>query len=184
MTDVVLLQRILQRGAVNAAQALLGWELYNEVDGQQIGGRIIETEAYTEEDPASHTYRGRTIRNAPMFEEAGRLYIYFTYGMHWCMNIVTGPKGYGEAVLLRGLEPLHGLDIMQQKRRTTAINNLCSGPAKLVQALGIDPAWTGQRLQDTPLILKPGKRPKNIVVSHRIGITEGQERLWRFSEKA
>ncbi len=172
---------VLQTDAVTAAKSLLGWELYNLVNGQLVGGQIIETEAYTQEDPASHTYRGQTARNAPMFLAAGTIYIYFTYGMHWCMNLVTGNKGHGEAVLLRGLQPLKGIEIMRQNRKVVVDKDLCNGPAKLVQALGIDPAWTGKPLDETTLVLSPGTVPKQILTTARIGITEGREKLWRFT---
>lgn len=174
---------VLRTDAVTAAQGLLGWELYNRVNGQLVGGQIIETEAYTQEDPACHTYRGQTSRNAPMFSAAGTVYIYFTYGMHWCMNLVTGSEGHGEAVLLRGLQPLQGIETMRQNRNAAVDKNLCNGPAKLVQALGIDPAWTGKPLSETSLLLRPGERPKQIRTTARIGISEGREKLWRFTSQ-
>lgn len=171
----------LNKGAVSAARELLGWELYNRIDGQLVGGRIIETEAYIEKDPASHTYRGQTARNAPMFDRAGTVYIYFTYGMHWCMNIVTGPKGRGEAVLLRGLEPLKGIEIMQRNRSLLTTHNLTNGPAKLVQALAIQPKWSGLRIGRTSLILLPAQAPKIVKALPRIGITKGVDKLLRFT---
>ncbi len=99
--------------SVDGAQDLLGWELVHHTPAGDIGGIIIETEAYTEEDEASHSFRGRTKRTAPMFEEAGHIYMYFIYGMHWCLNIVTGPKDHGEGILIRALRPTRGLELMR-----------------------------------------------------------------------
>ena len=114
--------------SLSAAKNLLGWTLIHLLPEGDIGGIIIETEAYAEDDEASHSFRGVTKRTFPMFEEAGTLYMYFIYGMHWCFNIVTGTKGHGEAVLIRALMPTIGLDLMQQNRITKDINRLTNGP--------------------------------------------------------
>jgi DNA-3-methyladenine glycosylase len=140
----------------------------------------VETEAYTEDDAAAHTYRGKTKRNAPMFEEAGTIYIYFTYGMHYCMNIVTGPVGHGEAVLLRALEPLEGIDQMQLNRPGRPLSQLTNGPAKLVEALGIPPTLSGQHLGDSGLRLIPGSPSGSITKTTRIGISQARDLERRF----
>ena len=160
--------------SVTAAQALLGCTLTYDSPAGLVSGRIVETEAYDASDPASHSYRGRTARNAPMFEAAGTVYIYFTYGMHYCTNVVSGEAGQGQGVLLRALEPLEGLDIMRHNRGQEDVHALCSGPAKLVQALGIPPSLSGSRYDAGPLRLRPrtpGYMPE-IVNTTRIGLRE------------
>lgn len=146
--------------------------------------RIVEVEAYTADDPASHSFRGPTPRNAVMFGPAGRLYVYFTYGMHHCANIVTGPAGDGQAVLLRAGEPLAGRDAMEDRRRVVGRPvELTNGPGKLCQALGLDRSWDGATLgPGGPLtLLDDGTPPPSApVVTSRIGIRVGVERPWRW----
>jgi DNA-3-methyladenine glycosylase len=166
--------------ALVAAQNLLGWKLIHDSPDGVTTGYIVETEAYTMEDPASHTYGGQTVRNAAMFEPAGTVYVYFTYGMHYCVNIVTGPKGHGQAVLLRALEPLEGIELMKQRRGIDKVEQLTNGPAKLVQALGITKAHYGTHLDSGTLRLEPGFRPEEIVQATRIGIKKAIEQPWRF----
>ena len=164
-----------------AARNLLGWELVHHTPAGDIGGIIIETEAYAQEDEASHSFRGVTKRTAPMFEEAGHIYMYFIYGMHWCLNIVTGPKGHGEAVLIRALKPTRGIELMKQYRKTDEMKRLTSGPGSLVQALAIPPTYSGQKLEDTQLELTPPPQTvKNIKISQRIGIKKAIDKPWRF----
>ncbi|MEP6659771.1 MAG: DNA-3-methyladenine glycosylase [Acidimicrobiales bacterium] len=152
----------------------------------ECSGRIVEVEAYCGgEDPASHAFRGPTVRNASMFKGPGVLYVYFTYGMHWCANVVTGAEGDGWAVLLRALAPLTGLETMRARRRAARFDrDLCSGPAKLCAALGIDRALDGVDLlaprsaialidDGTPPPVRPGNTP-------RVGITQATDRLWRW----
>ena len=140
------LQHLCRAGAVAAAPLLLGWTLWSRVDGHLCGGSIVEVEAYTEDDAASHTHRGRTARNAAMFGPPGSLYVYFTYGMHWCATVVCGPEGAGEAGLLRALAPVRGTTVMAGRRpKARRPIDLCSGPAKLCQALAIDGAHDGVR---------------------------------------
>lgn len=149
-------------------------------------GRIVETEAYCGvEDPGAHTYRGRTERNATMFAPGGHLYVYFTYGMHWCANAVCGEEGDGVAVLIRALAPVAGLDEMHVRRGPAArrVRDLCSGPAKLAQALGIGRSHDGIDLVTHPelRIVDDGLEPPGeIVQTTRIGLTHGAEHRWRW----
>jgi DNA-3-methyladenine glycosylase len=151
-------------------------------------GRIVEAEAYCGgEDPGSHAYRGMTERNRVMFGPPGRLYVYFTYGMHWCANAVCGDVGEGLAVLLRALAPLDGLDAMRAARpRAARDRDLCSGPAKLCQALGLDRAFDGADLvtgAEGVTIVDDGASPPgpaDVVVDRRIGLTRGAEHEWRW----
>ena len=166
--------------ALLAAPSLLGYKLVHHSPEGVTSGYIVETEAYTMDDPASHAHRGETLRNQPMFQEAGTIYVYFTYGMHFCVNIVTGEKGHGQAVLIRALEPIEGIDIMMKHRRLEDINNLTNGPAKLVQAMGINREHNGIVINEGPLSLEPGIKPKEIVQTTRIGIKKAVEQPWRF----
>jgi DNA-3-methyladenine glycosylase len=168
-----------------SAQKLLGMLLVRKLSGGEVvTGRIVETEAYHESDPAAHTYNGRTPRNAVMFGPAGLAYVYFVYGMHYCLNVVTGPEGIGEAVLIRALEPKEGTDIMQRNRslQVKSSGNMCSGPAKLTQALAIDRQLNGHDLRSSPLQLKEGKpvADKHITRSTRVGLRSGVSTPWRF----
>lgn len=173
-----------------SASLLLGRVLVREIDGMRLSGKIVETEAYHQSDPASHTFRGQTPRNAAMFGPAGRAYVYFTYGMHHCFNVTAGQEAEGAAVLIRALEPLEGLDIMQQNRfrrgdtssKTGVLFNLCSGPAKLCQALAIDKALYGHDLSKPPLYLEGSKAilTNQVVKTTRIGIKESTEAPLRF----
>ncbi|MGY1424756.1 DNA-3-methyladenine glycosylase [Lysobacter sp. A289] len=161
-------------------------ELLNKVltgpDGRS--GRIVEVEAYCgEADPAAHTYRGQTARNATMFGPPGHLYVYFTYGMHWCANAVCGDPGEGVAVLLRALEPLERLDLMHAARPAARRErDLCSGPARLTQAMGIGKAQDGDDLLAGPYrILDDGTPPPdNPFVTTRVGITRAVTEPWRW----
>jgi len=173
---------LLEQGAVAAASDLIGWRLYvREADGTLTGGTIIETEAYTQEDAASHSSRGRTPRTDIMFGPAGHIYVYFTYGMHWCMNIVTGHEGYGEAVLIRALRPDSGLDYMRARRGNQPDSQLTSGPAKLCQALAVSGYDKGAALNHGRFALLPPDQPRpKVQATKRIGITKDTHRLWRF----
>ncbi len=167
--------------SLSGAQNLLGWELIHHTPAGDIGGIIIETEAYAEEDEASHSFRGRTKRTAPMFEEAGHIYMYFIYGMHWCINIVTGPKDHGEAILIRALKPTRGIDLMKTYRKTKDERRLTNGPGSLVQALAIPPTYSSQFITATSLELIPPTKTKfKVQSSPRIGITKATEKHWRF----
>ena len=167
--------------AETAARRLLGCELVREIDGRTIRVKIVETEAYDQYDEASHAFRGRTVRNAAMFRAAGHLYVYFTYGMHYCCNIVCGQDGFGSGALIRAVEPLEGVDVIGKHRGTTGAN-ATNGPGKACQALGIDLTLSGHDLSDPPLrlIKKPELPPEAIVTAKRIGISRAVHELRRF----
>ncbi len=231
------LKEILKLPALKAAPKLLGCILVRQTPEGVIKLKIVETEAYHQDDPASHSFRGMTARTAPMFEAGGRIYVYFTYGMHYCMNLVVGAKGVGEAVLLRAGEPTSGIEIMWKNRygiaaqlphldavqgsigakrasrtqtygervtdaadaamrqepasaagsasrRGKAVRELCNGPAKLTQALGIkDTSLSGKILNKSSIYLEPAIgaiKVSDIVSSPRIGIREAIEAPFRF----
>jgi DNA-3-methyladenine glycosylase len=174
----------LDRPAEEVAPRLLGCLLVRELNGQRLVGRIVETEAYDQTDAASHSYRGRTPRTDVMFGPAGRVYVYFTYGMHYCMNVVCGPEGYGSAVLIRALEPVEGQELMAENRHGRGGLELTNGPAKLCQALAIDRSWNGHDLRKGPLqlVLQPPLKQTGIVQTTRIGISQAKDVPWRFYE--
>jgi DNA-3-methyladenine glycosylase len=148
-----------------------------------VGGRIVEVEAYDHEDPASHAYGGRrTARNASMFGPAGRAYVYRSYGIHWCLNLVCGDEGVPEAVLVRALEPTKGIGAQRERRGVEDVRSLCSGPGKLCQALGITGEHDGLRLDRAPFRLEPRERVPELVTGPRIGITRATELSWRYAE--
>jgi DNA-3-methyladenine glycosylase len=173
---------ILDGAAKDVAPRLLGCLLVRELDGHKLISKIVETEAYDESDAASHSYRGKTPRTAVMFGPSGHAYVYFTYGMHYCMNVVVGGEGYGSAVLIRAIEPLEGLDVMSRHRHGLVGEQLTNGPAKLCYALAIDKNRNGHDLRQAPLqlILQPPLLPEEIVQTTRIGITSATHVPWRF----
>ncbi len=178
----------LRADAEAAARALLGAVLWHRTGEGIAAGRIVETEAYLGNDPACHASRGMTARNAAMFGPAGRAYIYFIYGMYHCFNVVTGPQGVGEAVLIRALEPLEGEALMRRRRRTEDSRQLCNGPAKLVLALGISREQNGADLGRGDLRLfapegYPGwdsQHPPKVKAGPRIGISAATDWPLRF----
>jgi DNA-3-methyladenine glycosylase len=161
----------LEDDAPLVAAALIGWTLL--VDG--VGGPIVEAEAYRREDPASHSHPGPTARNAPMFGEPGRFYVYRSYGIHWCVNIVCEPPGRGAAVLVRALEPVFGVERMRERRGLEEPLLLASGPGRVGQALA-----AGPHLNGLPATLLAPERPRRVASGPRIGITRAAERPWRF----
>ena len=140
----------------------------------------METEAYAPDDPASHSYRGRTRRNAAMFGPAGRLYVYRSYGIHWCANVVCEADGVGAAVLLRALEPTAGIERMRERRGLEDVRLLCAGPGRLTEALGITGAHDGLPLDRSPFELRPAPRPVATHATTRVGITRAGELPWRY----
>ena len=163
--------------ALDVAPRLIGWTLL--VDG--VGGVIVETEAYEPDDPASHSFGGRRARNATMFGRPGRLYVYRSYGIHWCANVVCAEEGVGAAVLLRAFEPTDGLETMRARRGLDDPRLLAAGPGRLTQALGISGAHDGLDLLAPPFTLTPPAAPVEVVASPRVGITRATERPWRYS---
>jgi DNA-3-methyladenine glycosylase len=147
-----------------------------------VGGRIVEVEAYDHEDPASHGYGGRTRRNASMFGPPGHAYVYRSYGIHWCLNLVCDDEGIANAVLLRALEPTHGLAEMRARREMDDPRLLCSGPGRLCQALGVTREHDGLALDRPPFDLRAREEPVEIVTGPRIGITRAAELPWRYTE--
>lgn len=173
------------RPATVVARDILGRLFVRSLPEATLVGRIVEAEAYQEDDPASHSFRGLTPRTRVMFGPPGHLYVYFTYGMHYCMNVVTGKDGDGSAVLLRAAEPLEGIEVMRQHRGVPVDRLLCSGPARLTQAFRIGREQNGVDLVTSgELFLAPGKRlsPSKLGNGPRIGIRSATERPWRFYE--
>ena len=155
------------------------------MNGSRTAGRIVEVEAYRGvDDPASHAYRGITKRNEVMFGDSGHAYVYFTMGMHWCLNVTTEKPGTAGAVLIRALEPSEGVAMMARRRGTSVLQELTNGPAKLTQAMSIDGALNGENLMTSRrLFLERGRSVTDVGVSSRIGISVGTERRWRFFSK-
>jgi DNA-3-methyladenine glycosylase len=162
--------------APDMARALIGAVLL--VDG--VGGRIVETEAYDREDPASHSHSGPTPRNQAMFGPPGRAYVYRSYGIHWCLNFVCREEGHGAGVLIRAIEPLHGIEVMRERRGMQEVKLLCAGPGRLGQALGIVHAFNGQRLDQAPFDVRAAEGGHDVVVGPRIGISKAADVPWRF----
>ena len=177
-------RRFYDRATLFVAQALLGKIIIHKIGRKIIAGVIVETEAYTSNDPACHAARGRTPRNAVMFGKPGHAYVYFVYGNHFCLNAVTESHGKPGAVLIRALEPVAGINSMRTYRRRRDEINLTNGPGKLCQALGISKAENGCDLTKGSLIIAECNFPKvKVVRARRIGITQGTEKLWRFYVK-
>jgi DNA-3-methyladenine glycosylase len=178
VTTPTLGSEFFARSVHDVAPDLIGVTLL--VDG--VGGRIVEVEAYDHEDPASHGFRGRTDRNASMFGPPGHAYVYRSYGIHWCLNLVCEEVGVANAVLLRALEPTRGLEQMRARRGLEDERLLCSGPGRLCQALSVTREHDGLPLDRPPFELLAGDSPVDIVNGPRIGITRGAELPWRYAE--
>ena len=171
-----LTREFFARPVHEVAPELIGATLL--VDG--VGGTIVEVEAYDQDDPASHSFRGRTARTASMFGPPGHAYVYRSYGIHWCLNLVCADDGRAEAALVRALEPRAGLDAMRERRGLEAQRSLCSGPGKLCQALGITRALDGLPLDEPPFELLARQVEPPLAVGRRIGITRAVEQPWRY----
>ena len=177
-----------ERDAETVARELLGHYLISFVDGARCAGRIVETEAYPgPHDPASHAAAriGRTARNEPMFGPPGSAYIHLNYGIHWCLNAVVEREGFPAAVLIRALAPAEGLETMRRRRGREDALKLCSGPARLTQALGIGPELQRHPLRQRPLVLVRGEpvSETDVVQTTRVGIRKGADRPWRFYDR-
>jgi DNA-3-methyladenine glycosylase len=177
----ILPREFFDRDAVSVAREMLGKFV---VVGNKVG-RIVETEAYHEGDPASHSFSGKGFRNAVMFGGPGRAYVYFTYGMYHCFNVVCGGEGRGEAVLIRAVEPVEGVDEMKENRGLSEVKNLCSGPAKFCIAFGIDKGFNGKDLcsGEGIGIYEGDEVDFDVVETTRIGISKGVELPYRFYVK-
>ena len=169
----MLIRNFFARPVAAVARDLIGATLL--VDG--VGGTIVETEAYDRADPASHSFSGPTARNGVMFGAPGHAYVYRSYGIHWCLNLVCEP---GSAVLIRAIEPRAGLDLMRARRGLDAPALLCSGPGRLCQALGVTRAQDGAALDAAPFALEAGAPGGGIVIGRRIGISRAVDVPWRF----
>jgi DNA-3-methyladenine glycosylase len=175
---LILMRGFFARSVHDVAPELVGCTLL--VDG--VGGKIVEVEAYDHEDPASHGYGGLTARNRSMFGPPGHAYVYRSYGIHWCLNLVCGEDGVPEAVLVRALEPTRGLDSMRERRGLDEPRLLCAGPGRLCQALAISGREDGLPLDQPPFELHPPEAGAEIVRGPRVGISRAAERPWRYGE--
>ena len=183
---IKLPKKFYTQSAIKLAQNLIGMQINRKMRDQIISGIIVDAEAYTgENDPASHAYKGKTRRTEVMFDEGGKAYVYFTYGNHYCFNIVAGKKGKAGAVLIRGVEPIQGIEIMKKNRATDNFYNLTNGPGKFAKAFGIDKSLYGEDLTgDLIYLTKPSLNKKvKVTKSKRIGITRNTEKLYRFFMK-
>ncbi|MBP8676694.1 MAG: DNA-3-methyladenine glycosylase [Methanoculleus sp.] len=170
-----------ERDTVAVARDLLGCLLIHQEKAGTAAGRIVEVEAYLRDDPAAHSYRGMTERNRAMFGPAGHAYVYRIYGLHTCVNVVTGAEGRGEAVLIRALEPVAGIGLMQARRGRDDLISLANGPGKLTEALGITIDLDGASLSCGPLWIDPPTTPvEEIVQTTRVGITKAADLPLRF----
>jgi DNA-3-methyladenine glycosylase len=174
---VKLTRDFFARSVHDVAPDLIGVTLL--VDG--VGGTIVEVEAYDHEDPAAHGYGGRTQRNASMFGPPGHAYVYRSYGIHWCLNLVSEEEGVASAVLLRALEPTHGIEAMRERRALDDERLLASGPGRLCQALAVTRVHDGLALDQSPFALLARTREPEIATGPRIGITKAAERPWRYA---
>lgn len=185
---MILPQTFYEQDTISVAKKLLGCYLVHLEGEETTLGRIVETEAYLVNDPAAHSFIGKTKRNAVLFGPVGHAYVYFIYGMHYCVNVVTGREGVGEAVLIRALEPLRGIALMRQRRGTEKLTLLCNGPARLAEALAITLAFNGSPLFDGPLQIwsadsistSPTIENADIVQTTRIGIVKARDMPLRF----
>jgi DNA-3-methyladenine glycosylase len=174
-----LTRSFFNRSVHEVAPDLIGATVF--VDG--VGGRLVEVEAYHHTDPAAHSYRGPTERNAIMFGPPGFLYVYRSYGIHWCMNFVCEAAGSASAVLIRAIEPTAGLPLMRRRRGLKDERLLCSGPGRLCEALRITRAQNGMALDQPPFALFARQGEVEVVAGPRIGLTKAADLPWRYGEK-
>ena len=177
-------QQFFDQPVLTVARNLLGALIETGGERSRTSGIIVEVEAYHESEPASHSYRGRTARTEVMFGPGGFCYVYFIYGMHYCVNVVAEPVGIGAAVLIRAIEPVEGLAAMRRRRGGAAGHSVCNGPAKLCEALGIDGSFSGDDLRRSKRIAVRPYRDfgeADVSVSRRIGISKAKTLPWRFS---
>jgi DNA-3-methyladenine glycosylase len=174
-----LRRSFFNRPVLKVAREIIGATLL--VDG--VGGTIVEVEAYHHTEPAAHSYIGRTERNAVMFGPAGYAYIYRSYGIHWCLNFVCEEEGSASAVLIRAIEPTHGLATMRRRRGLREERALCSGPGKLCEALAVTHEHNGLPLDRAPFELRARNATPEVIAGARIGITKAVEKPWRYGLK-
>lgn len=167
------------KSAFMVARQLIGRSLFI----QGVGGIIVETEAYDETEPASHAFAGETRRNAVLFGAPGRAYVYLSYGIHWCLNVVCREPGHGAGVLIRALEPTRGIPTMMERRGQSDPRLLCSGPGRLGQALAVTPALNGKPVDAPPFAWAASPTKAAVIRGRRIGITKATEHVWRFGLK-
>lgn len=182
----VLPKQFYLRSAIPVAKDLIGKYIFKKTGKQILSGIIVETEAYTgRKDAAAHSYNGKTPRNAVMFEEGGAAYVYFTYGNHFCFNVVTCKKGTPSAVLIRGVEPVDGIETMKKNRGTNDLYNLTNGPGKFAKAFDIDRRLNSADLTGDKIYITEPSEKKDFVIlkSRRIGITKNADKLYRFYAK-
>lgn len=174
---------LLSGSPEEAAPQLLGTFLISDVGGRTVKARVTEVEAYKgSDDPASHAFRGRTTRNGSMFERPGTLYVYRSYGIHWCANVAAGPEGVGWGILFRAGEIVEGMVVARGRRGREG--DLANGPGKLTQALGVDHSHDGTYLLDGLGLIRiePGPPPGLVMATPRVGISQAVDRAWRFVE--
>ncbi len=171
-----------ERYSPTVARELLGARLVRVLDGKRLSGVVVEVEAYRgSRDPASHAYRGRSRRNEVMYGPPGHAYVYFTMGMHYCLNITTEPEGTAAAVLIRAVEPVEGVDDMRRNRGVEEVSRLASGPGNLTKAMNIDRRLNGEDVvRSISLLLEKGVRPRRTGCSTRVGVTAGKTYKWRY----
>jgi DNA-3-methyladenine glycosylase len=177
------LSELLSGSPEEAAPHLLGSVLVSEIGGRTVKARVTEVEAYKgSDDPASHAFRGRTGRNGSMFERPGTLYVYRSYGIHWCANVAAGPEGVGWGILFRSGEIVDGIGIARRRRGRD--DDLATGPGKLTQALGVDASHDGTHLLDgtSPVRIEAGTSPELVMATPRVGISRAVDLPWRFVE--
>lgn len=172
----------LEVDAATAARRLLGCVIERQVDGETIRVQIVETEAYDQNDPASHSVTGPNGRARTMFMSAGYSYVYFTYGMHYCCNVVTGAEGFGSGALIRAVEPLQGTEVLSRHRNGKTGVSMTNGPAKLCQAMGITRGLDGHDMHHDPLrlVMTPPLDDAMVASAPRVGISKAIDTQWRF----